>query len=271
MNAASFFLKNPIFRYEDFATWKMKRGTSNPLSITSAIQHYLKTGRLLRLRRGVFAVIPPGETHDNVVIDPYLLSAKTAKDSILAYHSALDLYGLSYSAFEQFTFLTHQKIKPFEFREQWFQPVSIPTVLEKKGVETFATQTIDRLGMDIKITSVERTYVDILDRVELCGGWEEVCRSIDNIVVLDIDIVIEYCLMLGNATLAAKVGYFLEQRTGAFTVPFEKLSKLEQVKPRAPQYIMDRHREKSHLVSKWNLMIPISILNKTWEEPNHDV
>jgi predicted transcriptional regulator of viral defense system len=270
MNAMAFFLKNPVFRYEEFAAWKIEQGTSNPRSIISAIQHYIKTGRLLTVRRGIFAFIPPGETKSSIQIDPYILSSKIAPDSILAYHSALDLHGFAYSVFQQFTFLTPQKNKPFEFREQWFQPVSIPSLLKKKGQSDFGIQLINRFGVDIKVTGPERTFVDVLDRVELSGGWEEVCRSIVGMVVLNVDHVIEYCLLLENATLAAKVGYFLEQRQGAFAAPLDKLSLLQNVKPKSPQYIADRHQE-SHFNSKWNLIIPLAILNQSWEEPHYDI
>ncbi len=214
-------------------------------------------------------MVPPSETVETVNVDPYLLAAKVSKDSILAYHTALELHGFAYSSFEQFTFLTAHKIKPFEFRHQWFQPVAIPTALAKQGV--IEVETLNRQGLDIKITTVARTFVDVIDRIELCGGWEEVCRSTNNIAVLDVYAVIRYCLKLKNARLAAKVGYFLEQRQGAFKISAAQLKPLLAAKPVSPQYLSKKPQEKCHLVKKWNLMMPEHVLKQQWEEPDADL
>ncbi len=120
------------------------------------------------------------------------------------------------------------------------------------------------------LTSLARTYVDVLARPDLAGGWEEVCRSLDNIAALNIEKVIEYCLALKNNIVAAKVGYFLEQRQGAFSVSQAQLSHLQTNKPISPQYIHHHAKESCVLIKKWNLMVPKSIVNRIWEEPNND-
>ena len=269
MTADTFFHNNPLFRREDFVNCKKKQGNVKLASITFALQYYVKKGRLLRVHQGLYAVVPPGEARENFYVDPYLLAAKSAKDSILSYHTALELHGYAYSTFGQFTFITSQKIKPFEYNDLWFQPVRMPAALKKQ--EMIEVEISNRQGVDIKVTDIERTFVDVIDRVELCGGWEEVCRSISAIAVLNVERVVNYCLSLNNSTLNAKVGYFLEKRKGVFTVPEETLSLLLKKTPRSAQYIADRHRERCYFVSKWNLMIPESVLRNTWEEPNYDV
>ena len=119
----------------------------------------------------------------------------------------------------------------------------------------------------LSITNVARTFVDVLDRIELSGGWEEVVRSISNIAILNIDDVVTYCLLLNNRILAAKVGFFLEQRQGAFSVNPEQINVLLKLKPVSPQYLTDS-TQPSQWVKKWNLMVPLQILNQGWEELN---
>jgi predicted transcriptional regulator of viral defense system len=267
MKIEQFFYEHPVFTYHEFGEWKAKQNTIKDASLHMALQYYVKAGRLLRLRRELYAVVPPNSTPDDLRVDPYLLAAKVSQDSILAYHTALELHGAAYSSFEQFTFLTKSKIAAFEIAGQWYQPVKPPTVLLKQKNISFGIETINRQGLDIKITGIERTFVDVLDRIRLAGGLEEVCRSIENIAVLDIGKVVEYCLMLQNARLAAKVGYFLEQRKGAFAVTEKQLEPLSAAKPAKPQYLL-QGLDNCHLIKKWNLMIPESVLNKLWEEPN---
>ena len=164
-----------------------------------------------------------------------------------------------------------QQIKPFEFRSQWFQSVALPLALKKSGNENIEIEKLDRQGMTIQVTNLARTFVDVIDRIALSGGWEEVVRSISNMAVLDIDAVINYCLLLDNRILAAKVGFFLEQRQGAFAVNEDLLKPLLKKKPLTPQSLVLHDKESGQLIKKWNLILPLHVLNKSWEEPNYDV
>ncbi len=271
MNIEFFLYEHPIFRLEEFEDWKGRQGTTNPSSIHSALRHYIKLGRIKRIRRELYGVIAPNETTETAFFDSYLIAAKAAYESVLAYHTALELHGVAYSSFEQFTFITSQKIKPFEVNDQWYQPVAISKALKSQKLENFGVEAMDRLGLKIKTTNLARTYVDVIDRPDLCGGWEEVCRSIRNIVVLNMKEITDYCLALQNATLVAKLGFFLEQREGAFIAPESVVKTLLQYKPTSPQYMGDKEKEKHHYIKKWNLMVPLNVLNQSWDEPNYVV
>lgn len=271
MDIEAFFHVHPVFRYEEFAHFKAEQGINNPRATRKALLYYTNTARLINVRRGLYAVVPPDVSPDQVSVDPYLLASKSSNDGVLAYHTALELHGIAYSAFEQFTFLTAQKIKPFEFRGQRFQPVALPIALKKSEDSNFGIEKLDRQGMVIRVTNLARTFVDALDRVELSGGWEEVVRSISNMAVLDVNVVIKYCLLLNNRILAAKVGFFLEQRQGAFSVNNDVLQLLMEKKPLTPQSLVAHERGGGQLVKKWNLILPLHVLKKSWEEPDHDV
>lgn len=265
----TFFYSHPVFRHNEFAVWKAQQGTDNPRAIQNALQYYVDTGRLLNIRRGFYAVVPPTETSESLIVDPYLVAAKVNEDNVLAYHTALELHGIAYTIFDRFTFLTNKKIKPFEFQNHWFQPTTFPRRLKKPGRD-FGIESINRQELEIKVTSLARTFVDVLDRIEHSGGWEEVVRSLGKAVSLNMEEVIEYCLMLKNNILVAKVGFFLEQRQGAFAVKDDLLARLLKYKPLSPQSLASS-REPGQLIKKWNLVMPIHVINQSWDEPNHDV
>lgn len=271
MNIETFFHTHPVFRYEEFAQLKAEQGVDNPRAVRKALLYYTNKARLINVRRGTYAVVPPDALPEQVLVDPYLLASRTSNDSVLSYHTALELHGVAYSAFEQFTFLTAKKIKPFEFRSQRFLRVALPIALKKSGDSNFEVEEFDRQGMVIRVTTLARTFVDALDRVELCGGWEEVVRSISNMTALDVHAVIRYCLLLNNRILAAKVGFFLEQRQGAFSVSSDVLQPLIEKKPLTPQSLLAHEREGGQLVKRWNLILPLRVLKKSWEEPDYDV
>ena len=270
MSAEAFFFEHPIFRYEEFKSWKQSQGTETPSAIHSALRYYLKSERIKLLRRELYGVIPPNESLDTITYDPYLIAAKATNDSILSYHTSLELHGVAYSSFEQFTFTSSKKVKPFEISGQLYRPTSTPIELKKEKLENISVQVINRQGINIKITNPARTYVDVVDRADLSGGWEEVCRSLDNFAVLNVNEVVNYCLTLKNANLISKVGFFLEQREGPFTVPSDIIAQLKKYISNSVQYMSDHTKEPHRLIKKWNLMVPISILDRTWNEPQYD-
>lgn len=264
-----FFHECPVFRLSELIQSKGEH-VSNTASY-QLIHYYLKTKRIIRIKKELYAVVPPNETPDSFSVDPYLIAGKASDDSVLAYHTALELYGVAYSSFEQFYFLTQHKIKPFNFAHQYFQPVAWPKKLRMEYTAKQETKTVNRQGINLHITSLERTFVDVLDRIELSGGWEEVLRSLEGIGVLNIDRLIDYTLLLGKAVLNAKVGWCLEQRQGAFAPTEVQIERLLAEKPVTPRYTNKYGESDFKLVKRWNILLPASVIEKIWEEPSHDI
>lgn len=271
MSVDEFFYEHPVFRYEEFALFKTIQGITHSICVNTALTYYVKSGRIKPIRRKLYAVVPPNQSPNDVMVDPYLVAGKATEHAIIGYHSALELMGVAYSSFGQLTYVTKQKSKSFEFNGHWYQAIAVPLALQKKQASDIYVETINRQGVDIKITNPSRTFVDTIDRIELCGGWEEVCRSISNLVVLNIDEAIDYCLMLDNARLNAKVGYFLSQCQGAFAVTEKQLAPLVARKPKVAQYLPGAAGEPFQFVKPWNIYLPRSVLNQSWEEPDAEV
>ena len=109
---------------------------------------------------------------------------------------------------------------------------------------------MDRSGMEVRVTSLERTMVDVLNRPDVAGGWEEIWRSLESVEFFDLDKVVEYALLLGNATTAAKVGFFLEQHREPLMIEEKHLKSLHGLRPRQPHYLDRDKRRSGHLVSR---------------------
>lgn len=271
MTVEEFFYDHPVFRQEEFVALKAEHGIDNRSTVHQALHYYLESKQIVSIRRGLYAVVPPTFTPENLPIDSYLIAGKATSDSILAYHTALELYGIAYSVFFQFTFVTAQKVKPFTYSDMRFKPVAVPKVLVKNKEVNFGVEITERNGVEVKITSPARTYVDVIDRVELSGGWEEVSRAITQMTSLDVEQVVDYCCKLESPVIAAKVGFFLQQRQGGFAVADKFLQRLLQMKPKSPYYLVKSRRQPCEFIKQWNLMVPKNILYQTWEEPNYDV
>lgn len=261
------FLRNhPVFTRKSFELAMKKDGDINPNTLKNMLAQHIQHGHLIRIKRGLFASIPRGADPENYPINPFLIAASLADDAVIAYHSALSLHGVAYSIDYRLLYLTQQKPKAFKFRNENYQPTLFPTSLINQDKTHCYVNEMDVQGMNIKVTSKERTLVDVLDRPLLGGGWEEIYRSLDMFDHLKLEDIIHYALMLENATTIAKVGFYLEQRKTELKVNQKQLTKLHKHRPISAHYIDDITRNKFQYIKYWNLMVPISLLNRDWEE-----
>lgn len=123
-----------------------------------------------------------------------------------------------------------------------------------------------RQGLVVRVTGYERTMVDVLDAPEHGGGWEEVWRSLESIEFFDLDFVVEYALRLGSALTIARVGFFLEQHEDALMVEERHLAALAQHRPTQPTYFERRRRKGGKLATRWDLIVPERVLERSWED-----
>jgi len=266
MKVQDFFSTHPVFTYEEFVEFLSTMGSRNVKTRESILSHYTKTGRLLRVRRGLYLTVPQGLTPEKCPVDPYLLASKMAPDSVLAYHTALELYGKNYTVYEEFAYLTRSTIRPLTFRGQRYRGVAFPKKLKDKAQELYGVVSVERSGLDLRVTSLERSFVDVLDRPSLGGTWEEIWRSLEMVEFFDLDKVVEYTIFLGNATTAAKVGFFLEQHTNTLMPNEDHIEHLRSHIPVKPHYMVRNGRKAGRFIREWNLIVPPEIVERQWEE-----
>jgi len=266
MRITAFFSTHPVFTYDEFAVFASETRSGNVNTRKATLRRYLDAGQIVRIRRGLYATVPPGQTPEATEPDPYLVASRLARDAVLAYHTALQFRGRAYSTFNVFTYLTAGSTRALSFKGSLYKATPHPRELVAKAQKDFGVETTEAAGLDILVTSLERTLVDVLDRPDLSGGWEEVWRSLESVEYFHLDKIIDYALLRGNATTTAKVGFFLEQHADALMVGNEHLDRLKSAIPRQRRYV-DRLRGQGRLVESWNLIVPLDILNRSWEEP----
>jgi predicted transcriptional regulator of viral defense system len=269
MKIKTFFETHPIFRYEEFAAFMASScGTLRPESWRQLLSYHQKAGNLIHIRKYIYAVKPM--SNQETWLDPYLLASKMTTNAILAYHTALELHGIAYTLFNEFTFLAAKQTLPFNYEMQRFRAISQPKALVMINNTDYGVDVIKRGGMDIRLTCLERTIVDTLDRPDLGGGWEEIWRSLGNVTTFDVEKLIRYTLLLKNSTTTAKVGFFLEQRPAHLEIDAQQIEKLLPHISKQPHYMSRDQSGEGKYIKKWQLIVPISIINQTWEEPDAD-
>jgi predicted transcriptional regulator of viral defense system len=264
MRSAEFFETHPVFRHADFVA-AHTAGGSSPRTSNNLLARYLSSGRLARIRRGLYASVPRGVEPTRVAVDPYLITAHLAEDAAVAYHAALQFAGRAYSTWRRFHYLTSKRSKPFRFRDMEFVPTQVPSRLFDLPERGGGISEVSHAGGRVRAATLERTMVDVLDAPDKGGGWEEIWRSLEMVEFFDLDVVVKYALHLGSAISIARVGFYLDQHRESLMVTDEHLRLLLPHVPKQPRYF-DPTRKPGKLVSPWNVIVPLDVLERSWED-----
>ncbi len=260
-----FFANHPVFTHEEFATATL-RGKDRSLQTThNILAHHLAAGHLVRVRRGLYATVPRGVSPAKAAVDPYLVATKLVSNAVVAYHAALQFHGRAYSVSQRYTYHSRRRARPFRFRQAQFVPVQVPAALRRLPDAGGGILEQRHAGGLVRVTTLERTLVDVLNLPEHGGGWEEIWRSLEAVEFFDLDAVVAYALKLKSALTVARVGFFLDQHREKLMVEDPHLKTLQAHIPKQPSYL-DRRRESGKLVSRWNLLVPERVLSRAWEE-----
>jgi predicted transcriptional regulator of viral defense system len=265
VGSAEFFDSTPVFTRAEFHAARASSAVRSRRTTDSLLRRYVANGRLLRLRAGLYAVVPRGAEAATAPVDPYLVATRLAPDATLAYHAALQFWGKAYSVWQRFHFVTETSTRALRFRGLEFVPVKLPLPLRQLPTSERSVTEQRHAGGVVRVTTLERTLVDVLDAPSNAGGWEEVWRSLEMVEFFDLDAVISYAMKLGSALTAARVGFFLEQHRDALMVEDKHLDQLRRLRPRQPRYL-DAGRKPGKFVAGWNLIVPADVLGRTWAD-----
>lgn len=219
-------------------------------TVDRTLTRWRADGRIEPVKRGLYVRLEPG---GGSLPDFALLAARMAPDAAAAWHTALEVHGCAQSLFERFTFATWSNVKALSWRGRRFVPVRPRAALARGGGEPWI-EVHERDGQTLRVTSIERTIVDVLDRPQLAGGIEEVWRSLDGVAAIDPAALLAYLERLGSPRVAARMGYYLDARREELAVPAATIEALQQMLPRQPVF-MDR-RLGGRLDARWRVIVP---------------
>lgn len=221
------------------------------------VQKFLDEGKLVRIRRGLYACLDPSQSPSSFTPDKFLAGSKIKEEGFLGYHTALEFHGFANSAVYNTIYVCiepSKRFNEFSFSNFRFKAVS------PKDRDTKITEE-NHLGHLIHITDRERTFVDCLERVSYAGGWEECLKSLESVRGLNFDSLINYLLSKGNDFLVRKAGFVLEllKSSSAFYdhLSENKLEELAENIGKSPRYIEGAREagEKPVRNEKWNLYV----------------
>jgi predicted transcriptional regulator of viral defense system len=242
-----FFAKHPLFSFDELVASSKGRPVS---TVKALLRYHVERGNLQRLQRGLYARAD--------WYDPWLATSRLTEDAIVAYDSALARHPPWSERPEQrlperMSFLTGVRSGVRRIWNVVFTAIAPPPRLGKRWATVGVTTQI-RSDLPFKLTTLERTNVDLLDHLELASHDDLWITLAINHRTLDYEAMVDHAIALGSGVLGARLGYLL----GALpSTPRKQLARLERRRPASPTYF-DRARRAgpNGLIARWNLLVP---------------
>ncbi len=258
MRTADFFNTHVVFSLNEatraLAPAGGRKGT------VERLKYHLKAGRLKRVARGVYAVVPPGVPVESYQPDPFLVAAAVRPDGIFSYHSALELLGAAHSVWTRYTLYVERRRRPLRLNSTDIRFLEHPGPMRTAPCRKLGLRRIEYRGKLFQSTGPERTLVEGFRRPAEVGGLQELVNSGGGFAVLDLGLLQKILRCYNIANLWAATGWFLERFRRSFHVTEGVLDQMAKHCPRAPQYL-ERSRRECVLAPRWNLLLQKELVN----------
>ena len=233
-----------IFRLKDVETL-----VGNLNSAKDLLQNYKKQRLICQVRRNLYVVTDLASKVS--LANKFEIAGKISSTSYLSYQSALEFHGLAHQVFYDLWVSSSKRFNSFEFegiRFQYCESKSLSGVMNANS------------SPFIRVTNLERTVIDCIDKIERCGGLEELIQSISLISYLDQKLLLNYLQEFNKQFLYQKVGFILEYFKQEMKLSDNFFSICKHKSGKSTRYLTDRI-ESIQYFKEWKLCAPTNILS----------
>ena len=257
--SAPFFSANPVFRRAEYAA-AVGRRTQDRV-VTAMLAQHLQAGNIQRIARGVFASVPKHADAATWSVDRFLAASRLRQGGTIAYHSALELHGYAYTEGHDVQVIAQGEPGMFEaagFACRFVRP-------PRGFAPPDGVMAVDRLGQEVRVTTIERTVADLFNRCDLAGDAEELFNSLDLVMRVDTTALARYARTLGKATAAGALGFWLEHERKRLGIPDVALEGFRTLMPAQPRYALGTKPGEGRTARGWNVILPAHVLERRFE------
>lgn len=235
-----------ISTHHVFKTSDLLAACDSPSSAEEQLRLAVKTGRVERIRRGLYASL--AGRCEGILPDSLEIITAIDSDAPVCYHTALDVLGVAHDVSFQREFRTNKLKTSFEYQGVRYVPYPLETGLRVRKVR------VDAVGR-INATTKEQTLCDCLARPDRAGGIEEVIRAVSSFAYIDCDIVLEIASTLGK-TDVSRIGWLLSQKMLDWRVPAKVLGELASLLGKGPYRFGRAKAGTEGWSADWKLIFP---------------
>jgi hypothetical protein len=254
-SSSAFFASTPVFGRTEFAKACGRRPSDR--AVTELLKYHLRAGNICRIARGVFA---------SGTSDRFLAASRLRIGAVIAYRSALECHGYAATQTSEVQLIARGEpglLETSGFACRFVTPP--PHHSPSAGITT-----VDRQGLKVSVTTLERTLVDLFDRYDLAGGTEDLFRSLDLVVEreapLNIEAMVDFATRRSNAAAAGALGHWLAHERERLGVTDEALGDLRSLAPRHARYALGATPGRGRAATGWNVILPSDLIERYFDD-----
>ena len=208
------------------------------------LRGYIEESLVVKIRRNLYGVTNLATKH--IEANRYEVASALTPTAYISYHSALEFYGMANQVFNTMYVASDSIFNSFEFDGLSYMYAKSPINV---GIETPV------MSYGIRITSLERTVIDCIDRIDRCGGSEEMLQCFGMIMHISEAKLMEVLESYDKATLYKKVGFVLSRFRGRFNLSNDFY---ETCKERANvgSKVLTSYEDCTEYDKEWNISYP---------------
>jgi len=222
----------------------------DPNTAKEILRRYRKQGFIFQVRRDLY--VATDLATKTSLAGKFEIAGQITPSSCLSYHAALEYHGLAHQVFYEMYVSSCEAFKNFDFDGISYVYIPLKSDL---GVVRPVTDNF------VRVTDLERTVIDCINRIDLSGGLEELIQCLAVITYIDEFKLLKYLQCFDKQ--------FLYQKTGFMLGYFHKEMKLSETFfeickskiGRSTRYLTDDTQESNTYFKEWKLCAPRYILS----------
>ncbi len=223
--------------------------TGKKRSAQELLRNYVNRSLVVQVRRNLYSVTDLASKA--TVANKYEIGSHISESSYISYHSALEYHGIAHQLFYILYISSDSRFNNFDFEDIHYSYCKSNT---SEGVET------PPMNSQVRVTNLERTIVDCLDRIDRAGGLEELIHSLAMITYLDEQRLLSYLAAYDKAFLYKKAGFVLQLFQNVLKLSEDFTCFCHQKGAAHVKYLTDPG-ESDTFYKEWNLYAPENILS----------
>jgi predicted transcriptional regulator of viral defense system len=213
------------------------------------LRRYKKQGLISQVRRDLYVATDLATKAS--LAGKFEIAGHITPSSCLAYHAALEYHGLAHQVFYYLYISSNEAFRNFDY--DGISYIYCPSKSEA-GVVRPVTDSF------VRVTDLERTVVDCINRIDLSGGLEELVQCFAVITYINERKLLDYLNCFDKQFLYQKTGFILGyfQKEMKLSDAFFPLCKSKIGK--STRYLTDTPESNTYF-KEWKLCAPQNILS----------
>jgi predicted transcriptional regulator of viral defense system len=213
------------------------------------LRRYRKQGLISQVRRDLY--VATDLATKTSLASKFEIAGNITPSSYLACHAALEYHGLAHQVFYRLYIASNEAFRAFDYDGVSY--VCCPSASDV-GVVRPVTDAF------VRVTDLERTMLDCINRIDLCGGLEELVQCFAVITYVNERKLLEYLHHFDKQFLYQKTGFILGYFQKEMNLSDAFFTLCQSKTGKSTRYLTDAPASDVYF-REWKLCAPENILS----------